>query len=84
MLTSPAENEPLLLYISATTHVVSSALSVEREEEGHALRVQRPVYFIRAVLSDTKACYTQIQKLMYAVLITRRKLHTTLRPTRSR
>jgi hypothetical protein len=47
---------------------------VEREEEGHALRVQRPVYFISEVLSDTKARYTQNQKLVYAVLITRRKL----------
>ena len=31
--------EPLLLYITATTQVVSVALVVEQEEEGHALKV---------------------------------------------
>ena len=54
--------------------VVSSALVVEREEEGHAFRVQRPVYFISEVLSNSKTRYPQIQKLLYTVLITKRKL----------
>ena len=52
--------ESLLLYISATTQVVSSALVVEREEEGHAFRVQRPMYFISEVLSNSKTRYPQI------------------------
>jgi hypothetical protein len=47
---------------------------VERIEEGHALPVQRPVYYIGEVLSKTKAPYPQIQKLLYAVVLTRRKL----------
>ena len=54
--------------------MVSSALVVEREEEGHAFKVQRPVYFISDVLSDSKTRYSQIQKLLYTVLITKRKL----------
>ena len=54
--------------------MVSSALIVEREEEGHAFKVQRPVYFISEVLSDSKTRYSQIQKLLYTVLITKRKL----------
>ena len=58
----------------ATTQVVSAALVVEREEEGHTLKVQHPMYFISEVLFDSKTCYPQIQKLLYAVLITRRKL----------
>ena len=33
------------------------------------------MYFISEVLSDSKTRYSQIQKLMYAVLITKRKLH---------
>jgi ribonuclease HI len=54
--------------------VVNTAIVVERREEGHALPVQRPVYFISEVLSETKICYPQIQKLLYAVILTRRKL----------
>jgi hypothetical protein len=46
--------EDLLLYIAATTHVVSSAIIVEHSEEGYALRVQRPVYFVNKVLSESK------------------------------
>ena len=51
------DREPLLLYITATTQVVSAALVVEQEEEGHALKVQRLVYFISEVLSKSKTCY---------------------------
>ena len=34
-----SNGEPLLLYIAATMQVVNAALVVEREEEGHALKV---------------------------------------------
>jgi hypothetical protein len=54
--------------------VVSAVIVVERAEEGHALPVQRPVYYISKVLSETNACYPQIQKLLYAVVLPRRKL----------
>jgi hypothetical protein len=47
---------------------------VECNEEGHAYGVQRPVYFISEVLSESKARYPPIQKLLYAILITSRKL----------
>jgi hypothetical protein len=47
---------------------------VERKEEGHALPVQRPVYYISEVLSETKARYPQIQKLLYTVVLARRKI----------
>ena len=75
ILVPPSNGESLLLYIAATTQVVSAALVVEREEEGHTLKVQRPMYYISEVLSDSKTRYSQIQKLLYAVLITKRKLH---------
>ena len=74
ILVPPTEGEHLLLYIMATTQVVSSALVVEREEEGHAFKVQHPMYFISEVLSDSKTHYSQIQKLLYVVLVTKRKL----------
>ena len=48
----PAED--LLLYISCTTHVVSTVLVVERAEEGHAYLVQHPVYFMSEVLGPSK------------------------------
>jgi ribonuclease HI len=66
--------EALLIYVDATTQVVSAAIVVERREEGHALLIQRPVYFVSEVLSETKIRYPQIQKLLYAVILTRRKL----------
>jgi ribonuclease HI len=47
---------------------------VECTEEGHALPVQRPVYYISEVLSETKGRYQQIQKLLYVVVLARRKL----------
>jgi hypothetical protein len=47
---------------------------VERKEEGHAFAVQRPVYFISEVLSESKVHYPTIQKLLYGILITSRKL----------
>jgi ribonuclease HI len=73
-LVPPAAEEALLIYVAATTQVVSAAVVVERWEEGHTLLVQRPVYFISEVLSKTKVRYPQIQKLLYAVILTRRKL----------
>jgi hypothetical protein len=74
ILVPPAAGEALLIYVAATTQVVSVAIMVERREEGHALPVQWPVYFISEVLSETKIRYSQIQKLVYAVILTRRKL----------
>jgi hypothetical protein len=60
--------------VAATTQVVSAVIVVERMEEGHALPVQRPVYYISNVLSDTKARYPQVQKLLYAVVLAWRRL----------
>jgi hypothetical protein len=74
ILVPPTLGEPLLLYVAATTQVVSAVLVVERAEEAHTLLVQRPVYFIGEVLSETKVRYPQIQKLLYAIVLIRRKL----------
>jgi hypothetical protein len=54
--------------------VVSTAIVIEQQENGHAYPVQRLVYFISEVLSESKARYQPVQKLLYAVLITSRKL----------
>ena len=54
VLAAPKEKEPLLLYIAATSQVVSVSIVVEREEEGKAQKVQRHVYFISEVLTPSK------------------------------
>jgi hypothetical protein len=72
MPSQPAED--LLLYISCMTHVVSTALVVERAKEGHAYQMQHPVYFISEVIRSSKIWYPQVQKLLYAGLLTACKL----------
>jgi hypothetical protein len=74
ILTALIPEELMLLYISATTQVVSAALVVEREEPERSQKVQRPVYFISEVLSDSNTHYSQMQKLVYAILMTKHKL----------
>jgi hypothetical protein len=74
VMTPPIPKETLLLYISATTNVVNTVLVAEREEEGQAYPIQRPVYYVSEVLAEAKTRYTQPQKLLYALLITSRKL----------
>jgi ribonuclease HI len=74
VMTPPIPKETLLLYISATTNVVSTVLIAKREEEGQAYPVQRPVYYVSEVLVDAKTRYTQPQKRLYALLIMSRKL----------
>jgi hypothetical protein len=54
--------------------MVSTAIVVERQEDDHAYPVQRPVYFVSEVQSECKARYQPVQKLLYGVLITSRKL----------
>jgi len=49
-------------------------LVLERDELGHVYKVQRLVYFISEVLNKSKTKYPQIQNLIYAILITSRKL----------
>nr|AAV31299.1 putative polyprotein [Oryza sativa Japonica Group]AAV32107.1 putative polyprotein [Oryza sativa Japonica Group] len=69
VLASPHPQEPLLLYVSATSQVVSTVLVVEREEEGHIQKVQRPVYFPRTsiksqALANFLAEWTECQEDM--------------------
>jgi hypothetical protein len=74
IMTTPQPDKTLLIYIVATTHVVGTTIVVEQEEAGHAYKVQRPVYFISEVLNESKTRYPQVQKLLYAILITSWKL----------
>ena len=74
ILAAPAEREPILIYIAATTRVVSVVLVVQRKEEGKALPVQRPVYYLSEVLSASKQNYPHYQKMCYGVYLAAKKL----------
>jgi hypothetical protein len=50
----------MMLYIAATNMVVSAAIAIEREEEGHVYKVQQPVYYIIEVLLDSKIRYPHV------------------------
>ena len=56
-MTVPWSDETLLIYIAATSRIISTAIVVEREEAGHAYKVQHPVYFISEVLNEPKTRY---------------------------
>ena len=74
VLAAPISKEPLLLYIAATGQVVGTVLTVEREEEGKALKVQRPVYYLSEVLTPSKQRYPHYQKLVYGIYMTTKKV----------
>ena len=63
-----------MVYITVTNRVVRTTIVIEREEVMHTYKVQCPVYFINKVLNKSKARYPQVQKLLYAILITSKKL----------
>ena len=56
-MTTPLPDETLLIYIAATSRVVSTAIVVECEEAGHAYKVQCLVYFISEVVNEPKTHY---------------------------
>jgi hypothetical protein len=71
-LTPPVLGAPLLLYVAALYSTVSAAL-VQEKLEGQAKK-QVPIYFVSEVLSLSKKNYTELEKVLYAVLMASRKL----------
>jgi hypothetical protein len=54
VLAAPEDQEPMLLYMVATNRVVSIIIVVERMEEAREYGVQRPVYYVSEVLTESK------------------------------
>jgi ribonuclease HI len=71
-LTPPTPGAPLLLYAAASHSAVSVAL-VQEKLEGQT-RKQVPEYFVSEVLSLSKKNYTELEKVLYVVLMASRKL----------
>ena len=62
------------MYVAATNRVVSTVMVVERPEEGKERPVQRPIYYLSEVLTESKQRYPQYQKIVYAVFRATRRL----------
>jgi hypothetical protein len=71
-LTPPSSEAPLLLYVAASQAAISAAL-VREKQDGQAKK-QVPIYFISEVLSPSKKNYTELEKVLYVVLMASRKL----------
>ena len=68
IISSPAANEVLYVYIDVASHAVSLVLI--REDSG----LQRPVYYMSKLLHETEIRYSPLEKAILAVVHASRKL----------
>ena len=70
ILHKPDTCQPLLVYITAIDHTVSTALVQDIE------RTQHPVYFINRTLQDPETKYQMVEKLALSLVHAARRLHS--------
>ncbi|KAL0303749.1 UNVERIFIED_CONTAM: hypothetical protein Sradi_6243000 [Sesamum radiatum] len=68
LLANPKVGEKLFLYLAISEEAVSSVLVREQE------KTQNSVYYVRKMLQGAERRYTQIEKLVLALVVTARKL----------
>src|SRR3954470_20448939 len=74
VLAVPKEREKLYLYVAARNSVVSTALVVERTEEGKVQSIQRPIYYLSMLLNKSQQRYPHYLKLLLVIIMTSRKV----------
>jgi hypothetical protein len=65
LVSAPEPEAPLLLYVAASDHSVSSAL-IQEKQIGPKV-VHRPVYYISEALAGAKLNYSEFKKIAYTV-----------------
>jgi hypothetical protein len=76
-LSSPEQEQSLILYIVTTHSAVRGALVVEKKvaKDGKTMKQHFPIYFVSEVLTGSKRYYSEMEKICYAVVMSARKLH---------
>jgi hypothetical protein len=72
-MSKPSPKVDLLLYIVATDTAVSAVLVEERMEADTPK--QFSIYYVSEALSGSKLFYSEMEKMAYAVVMAKRKLH---------
>ncbi|GJS48653.1 reverse transcriptase domain-containing protein [Tanacetum coccineum] len=67
-LTAPMEKEELIIYLAAAKEAVSAVLMTEREAK------QMPIYFVSRALRGPEINYTQMEKLVLALVHASKRL----------
>ncbi|GJW36402.1 reverse transcriptase domain-containing protein [Tanacetum coccineum] len=68
MLTTPEEQEELIVYLAASKEVVSAVLMTEREDR------QMPIYFVSRALRGPEVNYTPMEKVVLALVHASKRL----------